>query len=40
MEKYYNPSKPKSEEAPLALSDEDRFNQEQIDKMKNDFKIK
>jgi len=37
---YHNPSQPKLVEAPPTLNDEDRFNKEQMDQMKNDFNLK
>ena len=40
IDKYHNPSKPKTEEAPKTLSNEERFNQEQKAKMAEHFKIR
>jgi hypothetical protein len=40
FEKFHNTSKPEKAEAPLNLSDEERHNQEQKEKMINDFKLK
>jgi|GEM_PF-5807618 len=40
VDKYENPSKPKQTEAPVQLSDEDRHNQAQKDKMLKDFGLK
>jgi hypothetical protein len=40
LDKYYNPSKPKSDDKPVSLSDEERFNKETDNKLLKDFKIK
>lgn len=40
FDKYYNASKPKSDDKPIRLSDEERFNKETDEKLLKDFKIK
>jgi hypothetical protein len=40
FDKYHNTSQPKRTEAPPTLSNEERHNKEQMDKMANDFKLK